>query len=167
MANSTRLSQALQQGLRRLVKGHSPSTSAYRVFDLVLARRISLSPSLTRLVFTGPDVAQMCTLAPDQRVKLFFPAPDGSLPSLPNELHWQPAQWQRRASAETGRGGHRHAHLVGTGQHTPQRIPCLGGGRVGDRDGYPPVLDQGTRIAARLPDADGVLAGRADIRLMQ
>jgi len=91
MANPTRLSQALQQGLRRLVKGRSPSTSAYRVFDLVLARRISLSPSLTRLVFTGPDVAQMCTLAPDQRVKLFFPAPDGSLPSLPNELHWKAA----------------------------------------------------------------------------
>jgi len=28
MANPNRLSQALQQGLRRLVKGRSPSTSA-------------------------------------------------------------------------------------------------------------------------------------------
>ena len=91
MATPTRLSQALQHGLRRLIKGRAPSTSAYRIFDLVLARRISLSPSLTRLVFTGPDVAQMTTLAPDQRVKLFFPAADGSLPSLPNDTHWKAA----------------------------------------------------------------------------
>ncbi|MEG0249002.1 MAG: siderophore-interacting protein, partial [Pseudomonas sp.] len=91
MSHPASLAQALQQGLRRLIKGRSPSTSAYRVFDLVLARRISLSPSLTRLVFTGPEVAEMTTLAPDQRVKLFFPAPDGSLPSLPNDLHWKAA----------------------------------------------------------------------------
>ncbi|NIF27286.1 siderophore-interacting protein [Pantoea sp. Tr-811] len=66
-------------------------SSAYRLFDLQLKARIRLSPSLTRLVFSGPDVAAMNTLAPDQRVKLFFPAPDGSLPILPNDLHWKAA----------------------------------------------------------------------------
>ena len=91
MSSSASLTQALQQGLRRLIKGRTPATGAYRIFDLVLARRIQLSPSMTRLVFTGPDVAEMTTLAPDQRVKLLFPAPDGSLPSLSNDLHWKAA----------------------------------------------------------------------------
>ncbi|MFS0826566.1 siderophore-interacting protein [Pseudomonas phoenicis] len=66
--------------------------SAYRAFDLTLKRRIALSPSLLRLVFTGADVAQMNTLAPDQRVKLLFPAADGSLPTLDPSLHWNEAR---------------------------------------------------------------------------
>ncbi|MFF7062253.1 siderophore-interacting protein [Pseudomonas sp. NPDC008258] len=91
MSSSASITQALQQGLRRLINGRTPATGAYRIFDLVLARRIQLSPSLTRLVFTGPDVTEMTTLAPDQRVKLLFPAPDGSLPNLTNDLHWKAA----------------------------------------------------------------------------
>lgn len=66
--------------------------SAYRAFDLTLKRRVALSPSLLRLVFTGADVAQMNTLAPDQRVKLLFPAADGSLPTLDPSLHWNEAR---------------------------------------------------------------------------
>ncbi|WP_459205193.1 siderophore-interacting protein [Pseudomonas sp. MLB6B] len=66
--------------------------SGYRTFDLTLKRRIALSPSLLRLVFTGADVAQMNTLAPDQRVKLLFPAADGSLPALDPSLHWSEAR---------------------------------------------------------------------------
>ncbi|WP_336335812.1 siderophore-interacting protein [Pseudomonas putida] len=91
MSSPARITLALQQGLRRLVGSHSPAASAYRMFDLQLKQRITLSPSLARLVFTGPDVAQMATLAPDQRVKLFFPAPDGSLPVLPADAHWKTA----------------------------------------------------------------------------
>ncbi|WP_060483613.1 siderophore-interacting protein [Pseudomonas sp. NBRC 111119] len=91
MSSPSTMTQALQRGLRRLVGGSSPAMSAYRLFDLVLSRRIRLSPSLTRLVFTGPDVALMNTLAPDQRVKLFFPAADGSLPRLPADQHWKAA----------------------------------------------------------------------------
>ncbi|WP_343600080.1 siderophore-interacting protein [Pseudomonas sp.] len=83
--------QAWQQGLRRLIQGQAPGARAYRAFDLVLARRINLSPSFARLVFTGPDVALMHTLAPDQRVKLLFPAADGSLPTLPHDVHWKTA----------------------------------------------------------------------------
>ncbi|MFJ2980789.1 MULTISPECIES: siderophore-interacting protein [unclassified Pseudomonas] len=91
MPSPARMTQTLQQGLRRLIGGRTSAVTGYRVFDLVLSRRISLSPSLTRLVFTGPDIADMNTLAPDQRVKLFFPAADGSLPRLPTDQHWKAA----------------------------------------------------------------------------
>lgn len=62
--------------------------SAYRLFDVRLERRIVLSPALTRFVFSGPEVDQMRTLAPDQRIKVLLPAPDGSLPSLPTQGDW-------------------------------------------------------------------------------
>ncbi|MCX2890952.1 siderophore-interacting protein [Pseudomonas sp. DCB_BI] len=84
------LTQTLQQGLRRLL-GSRPAASAYRLFDLVLHQRIELSPSFVRMVFKAPEVAQMSTRAPDQRVKLFFPGPDGSLPRLPDSQHWKSA----------------------------------------------------------------------------
>ena len=91
MPSPARMTQTLQQSLRRLIGGRTSAVTGYRVFDLALSHRISLSPSLTRLVFTGPDVAEMNTLAPDQRVKLFFPAADGSLPRLPIDQHWKAA----------------------------------------------------------------------------
>ncbi|AIR90166.1 siderophore-interacting protein [Pseudomonas cremoricolorata] len=68
--------------------------SGYRLFDLRVKRRLPITPSLLRLVFTGADVAQMNTLAPDQRVKLLFPAADGSLPAFDNRLHWNDARRQ-------------------------------------------------------------------------
>ncbi len=46
---------------------------SYRLFDITLARRTQVSASLVRFTFTGPEVGQMATYAPDQRVKLFFP----------------------------------------------------------------------------------------------
>ncbi len=33
--------------------------AGYRIFNVILTRRIQVSPSLLRCVFTGPDVAQM------------------------------------------------------------------------------------------------------------
>lgn len=47
--------------------------TSYRLFDITLARRTQVSPSLVRFTFTGPQVGQMATHAPDQRIKLFFP----------------------------------------------------------------------------------------------
>jgi len=76
---------------KRVTQALPDKRPSYRMFDVQLKRRIALSPSLTRLVFGGPDVAEMPTLAPDQRVKLLFPAPDGSLPNLSNDLHWKTA----------------------------------------------------------------------------
>ncbi|BDU09984.1 siderophore-interacting protein [Pseudomonas sp. RtIB026] len=64
----------------------------YRVFDLDLKAIEPLSPSLSRFIFTGEDVAQMTTLAPDQRVKLLFPTPAGAPPSLPKHEQWQQAR---------------------------------------------------------------------------
>lgn len=49
----------------------------YRIFNVRLRRRIQISPSLLRCVFSGEDVAQMKHEAPDQRIKLLF-APQGS-----------------------------------------------------------------------------------------
>lgn len=47
---------------------------SYRLFDITLARRTQVSPSLVRFTFTGPAVGRMATYAPDQRIKLFFPS---------------------------------------------------------------------------------------------
>lgn len=49
---------------------------SYRIFDVTLSRRTPVSPSLVRFTFTGPQVDQMATHAPDQRIKLFFPSPE-------------------------------------------------------------------------------------------
>ena len=55
---------------------------SYQLFDITLARRTQVSASLVRFTFTGPEVSQMATYAPDQRVKLFFPEGGCSLDPL-------------------------------------------------------------------------------------
>ena len=79
---------ALVQTLRKRLS----KPTGYQLFDIHLKQRIALSPSLTRFVFTGEDVALMHTLAPDQRVKLFFPSANGSAPDLPKVGDWQAAR---------------------------------------------------------------------------
>lgn len=98
MPSASSLTQAVSRGLRKLTGSQAPR--AYRLFDVTLKQRIELSPSLSRLVFTGPQVAHMQTLAADQRVKLFFPGADGSPPNLPDAMHWNEA---RRALDEAQR----------------------------------------------------------------
>lgn len=66
----------------------APLVSAYRLFDLSLARRATLTHCLSRLTFTGPQIGQMATHAPDQRVKLLFPDPKGRPSSLPHQPDW-------------------------------------------------------------------------------
>lgn len=60
----------------------------YRLFNVQLARKVTVSPSLLSLVFSGSEVAQMKSDAPDQRIKMLFPSEDGTLPSLPAEGQW-------------------------------------------------------------------------------
>lgn len=60
----------------------------YRLFNVQLLRKDAVSPSLLSLVFSGPEVAQMKRDGPDQRIKILFPAEDGSTPALPAEGHW-------------------------------------------------------------------------------
>ncbi|MBG6612901.1 siderophore-interacting protein [Pseudomonas aeruginosa] len=67
------------------------SQPAYRLFNVELKRREQLSPALTRFVFGGPEVAEMKTLAADQRIKIFFPAASGQPPNLPGGSEWYQA----------------------------------------------------------------------------
>lgn len=59
------------------------SETPYRIFNVRLAERRLLTPNMARLVFAGADLAAMTTLAPDQRIKLFFPREDGTPSALP------------------------------------------------------------------------------------
>lgn len=60
----------------------------YRIFEVTLARKTFLTPSLMRCVFSGESVRRMKMDAPDQRIKLLLPPPDGCFPTLPNDGEW-------------------------------------------------------------------------------
>jgi NADPH-dependent ferric siderophore reductase len=64
------------------------SATPYKIFDAVLAHKTNLSPHLMRVTLAGPMVTEMATWAPDQRVKLFFPAEDGSPARLAHDPNW-------------------------------------------------------------------------------
>ncbi|CAI0840139.1 siderophore-interacting protein [Serratia grimesii] len=62
--------------------------SSYRIFDITLKVKENVSPSLLRCVFEGPDVHRMKLEAPDQRIKLLFPAEEGQNLRLENSDDW-------------------------------------------------------------------------------
>lgn len=62
--------------------------AGYRIFNLKLKQRFQVTPSLLRCVFSGDDVLEMKHDAPDQRIKLFFAAEDGSSLPLPVSDDW-------------------------------------------------------------------------------
>lgn len=64
------------------------SATPYKLFDAVLRHKKTLSPHLMRVTLAGPMVSEMATWAPDQRVKLFFPAVDGSPAQLSHDDGW-------------------------------------------------------------------------------
>ena len=64
------------------------STTPYKLFDAVLRQKSTLSPHLMRVTLAGPMVSEMATWAPDQRVKLFFPANDGTPSRLSHDDGW-------------------------------------------------------------------------------
>lgn len=64
------------------------SATPYKLFDAVLRHKTTLSPHLMRVTLAGPMVTEMATWAPDQRVKLFFPAEDGSPARLSHDDGW-------------------------------------------------------------------------------
>lgn len=66
------------------MSGNAP----YGIFDVAVAAKHQLSPHMVRLTFSGDAVANMTTYAPDQRIKLFFPADDGRRPTLPDQPDW-------------------------------------------------------------------------------
>lgn len=62
--------------------------AGYRIFNVTLKRRIQVTPSLLRCVFSGDEVLEMKHDAPDQRIKLLFAAEDGSSPAMPVSDGW-------------------------------------------------------------------------------
>ena len=64
------------------------TANPYKMFDAVLQRKQTLSPHMMRVTLAGPMVREMATWAPDQRVKLFFPAADGSPARLAHSDDW-------------------------------------------------------------------------------
>ncbi|MDD1141560.1 siderophore-interacting protein [Pseudomonas sp. TNT2022 ID233] len=64
------------------------SANPYKLFDVVLRHKQQLSPHLMRITLASPTVTEMATWAPDQRVKLFFPAADGSPARLSQGEGW-------------------------------------------------------------------------------
>jgi NADPH-dependent ferric siderophore reductase len=64
------------------------SANPYKLFDVVLRHKQQLSPHLMRITLSSPAVTEMATWAPDQRVKLFFPAADGSPAKLSQGEGW-------------------------------------------------------------------------------
>ncbi|MBG6242353.1 MAG: siderophore-interacting protein [Candidatus Symbiopectobacterium sp. Dall1.0] len=64
----------------------------YRIFNVVLAHKAYLTPSLMRCVFSGESVRQMKMDSPDQRIKLLLPPADGVFPELPDSDEWY-CQW--------------------------------------------------------------------------
>ncbi|QOL15940.1 siderophore-interacting protein [Dickeya dianthicola] len=60
----------------------------YKVFDVTLARKTLLTPSLMRCVFSGEAVKQMKICSPDQRIKVLLPAEDGTPSRLPDVGEW-------------------------------------------------------------------------------
>ncbi|MFS2222738.1 siderophore-interacting protein [Pantoea sp. B65] len=63
-------------------------TTSYRIFDVTLKDKIVVSPSIVRCVFSGPEVNRMKLEAPDQRIKLLFPAASGAVHALKNSEEW-------------------------------------------------------------------------------
>ncbi|CNH72129.1 siderophore-interacting protein [Yersinia pekkanenii] len=62
--------------------------SSYRIFDIKLKAKENISPSLLRCVFEGAEINRMKLEAPDQRIKLLFPAEDGQIPQLEKGDDW-------------------------------------------------------------------------------
>jgi len=60
----------------------------YRLFNVQLAHKSEISPSMLRLVFQGTDVAHMKCDSPDQRIKLLLASLDGTPSSLVNHPDW-------------------------------------------------------------------------------
>ncbi len=75
----------------------------YALFDVRLARKVELTPSLARLTFAGPDVRRMKMSGPDHRIKIFFPDAAGRTLALPHDNYLNAYQaldpetrWPRR-----------------------------------------------------------------------
>jgi NADPH-dependent ferric siderophore reductase len=95
--------------------------SPYVLARVSVSEVVRLSPAFIRVVFAGPDLAQVGIDGPiyDQRIKLIFPSASGTLPTLAPDAHDWYAQWtslpeERRGSMRT----YSIRHLTGSGDGT-------------------------------------------------
>ncbi|MEJ6490009.1 siderophore-interacting protein [Leucobacter sp. USCH14] len=64
------------------------STSAYRLFDVVVTEVSRPSPGFVRVVLTGPELDRFGFVGIDQRVKLLLPNSRGRIPELDDGDGW-------------------------------------------------------------------------------
>ena len=69
------------------------TVSAWRVFEVEVARLQRLSPSFVRVTFTGKDLDCFADNGYDQRIKLVLPLPGSGLAYFPCTEDWY-AQWR-------------------------------------------------------------------------
>ncbi len=75
--------------------------SPWRLFDVVVARAVALSPSFRRITLVGADLDEILAGGRDQRIKLILPSPAGGWEGLGRSVDWYTA-W--RALPEELRG---------------------------------------------------------------
>src|SRR5690625_3284826 len=62
----------------------------YRLFRVQVARRTVLSPSFVRITFTGDGLERFGNDGPDQRIKVWIPAPGLAIPEIDID-DWYPS----------------------------------------------------------------------------
>lgn len=77
-----------------------PVQTPYRLFRVRVARREQLSPSFVRFTFTGDDLHHFGDDGPDQRIKVWIPAPGRPQPDLGGD-EWY-ASYRALPEAERG-----------------------------------------------------------------
>ncbi|MEV5608513.1 siderophore-interacting protein [Streptomyces sp. NPDC052225] len=65
------------------VTAEAPAVAPFRFFDLQVDRKRRLGPSLLRVTFTGPELADFHSGGRDQSLSLFLPHPGQDAPVLP------------------------------------------------------------------------------------
>ncbi|TFC97722.1 MULTISPECIES: siderophore-interacting protein [Cryobacterium] len=62
--------------------------ASYRPYAVAVAQVLRLSPSFTRVTFTGPELHRFGTAGLDQRIKLVLPLPESGLAHFPADHSW-------------------------------------------------------------------------------
>ncbi|MFJ8953169.1 MULTISPECIES: siderophore-interacting protein [unclassified Streptomyces] len=96
----------------------APAVAPFRFFDLQVVRTRRLGPSLLRVTFTGPDLADFHGGGRDQSLSLFLPRPGQDAPVMP------PVN-----AGEDGRAWHAAYRAIPDGERAIMRSYTLSGQR--------------------------------------
>lgn len=78
----------------------APATAPFRFFDVHVVRTERRSPSVLRVTFGGPRLAELASGGRDQRFKLFLPQPHQSAPVFTDTGDGWYAAWRAQDPAE-------------------------------------------------------------------